>query len=159
MEKIGLGGGCHWCTEGVFQSLRGVAQVDQGFVRSDPPADGWAEGVIVQFDASAISLGTLIEVHLRTHSAFRPFTPTAKYRSAVYVFDEIQQRDAAAAIAAMQPEFEKPIETRILAFRGFKLSDPRFLNYYQTDPERPFCRRYIDPKLEIIRRNFAEHAR
>ena len=39
MAKAGFGGGCHWCTEGVFQALRGVAQVDQGFVQSDAPAD------------------------------------------------------------------------------------------------------------------------
>ena len=39
MAKAGFGGGCHWCTEGVFQALRGVDQVDQGFVRSDAPAD------------------------------------------------------------------------------------------------------------------------
>ena len=37
--KIGFGGGCHWCTEGVFQALRGVTQVDQGFIQSEPPAD------------------------------------------------------------------------------------------------------------------------
>ena len=39
MAKADFGGGCHWCTEGVFQALRGVDQVDQGFVRSDAPAD------------------------------------------------------------------------------------------------------------------------
>lgn len=67
MAKAGFGGGCHWCTEGVFQALRGVAQVDQGFVRSDAPADTWSEGVIVTFDPSVIPLATLSEVHLRTH--------------------------------------------------------------------------------------------
>ena len=40
--QIGLGGGCHWCTEGVFQALRGVTQVDQGFIQSEPPADTWS---------------------------------------------------------------------------------------------------------------------
>ena len=54
MEKLAFGGGCHWCTEGVFQALRGVEKVDQGFVQSDAPADTWAEGVIVTFDPSVI---------------------------------------------------------------------------------------------------------
>ena len=71
IAKAGFGGGCHWCTEGVFQSLRGVTQVDQGFVQSDAPADTWAEGVIVTFDSTVIQLETLSEVHLRTHSATR----------------------------------------------------------------------------------------
>ena len=56
MAKAGFGGGCHWCTEGVFQALRGVAQVDQGFLKSDAPADTWSEGVVVTFDPSVIPL-------------------------------------------------------------------------------------------------------
>ena len=85
MTKMGFGGGCHWCTEGVFQALRGVTQVDQGFVQSDAPADSWSEGVIVTFDRSIIPVATLCEVHLRTHSAARAgpvsnFVREADYR-------------------------------------------------------------------------------
>ena len=43
MAKVGFGGGCHWCTEGVFQALRGVTQVEQGFLQSAAPANTWAE--------------------------------------------------------------------------------------------------------------------
>lgn len=156
MEKIGLGGGCHWCTEGIFQMLRGVAEVDQGFVRSDPPADRWAEGVIVHFDPSVIDLAILIEVHLRTHAASAPYVATGKYRSAIYVHDDVQRRQATETIASLQRDFEHPIETRVLLLRSFKPSDERFRNYYASNPERPFCRRYIDPKLDFIRRNFAQ---
>ena len=76
MAKVGFGGGCHWCTEGVFQALRGVTQVDQGFPTIDGAGNTWAEGVIVTFDPTVIGLTTLSEVHLRTHSATRsPFAP------------------------------------------------------------------------------------
>ena len=156
MEKVGLGGGCHWCTEGIFQMLRGVAEVDQGFVRSDPPADRWAEGVIVRFDPSVIDLAILIEVHLRTHAAAARYVAKGKYRSAIYVGDDMQQQQATETIALLQREFEDPIETRVLPFRAFKPSDERFRNYYARNPDRPFCRRYIDPKLDFIRRNFAQ---
>ncbi|HYX47892.1 MAG TPA: peptide-methionine (S)-S-oxide reductase, partial [Sphingomicrobium sp.] len=83
VEKIGLGGGCHWCTEGIFQMLTGVARVEQGFIRSDPPSDTWAEGVIVHFHPSVIDLSMLIEVHLRTHNATARYVPGSKYRGAV----------------------------------------------------------------------------
>jgi peptide-methionine (S)-S-oxide reductase len=156
MEKIGLGGGCHWCTEGIFQMLRGVAQVDQGFIRSDPPSDTWAEGVIVHFDPAAIDLAVLIEVHLRTHSATKAFIADGKYRSAIYFHDAVQEKRAIDTIGSLQCEFENPIQTRALRFREFKPSDERYRNYYATDPERPFCQRYIDPKLNLIRRNFAD---
>lgn len=154
-ERIGLGGGCHWCTEGIFQMLKGVARVDQGFIRSDAPSDTWAEGVIVHFDPALIDLSTLIEVHLRTHRATAPHVAKSKYRSAIYVEGEEQQKRAADAIAAVQNGFDDRIETRVLDFRDFKPSDERFRNYYASDPERPFCRRYIDPKLDMLRREFA----
>jgi peptide-methionine (S)-S-oxide reductase len=157
IEKVGLGGGCHWCTEGVFQALKGVEQVEQGFIQSDPPSDTWAEGVIVHFDPAKIDLKILIEVHLRTHTASKAFVAAGKYRSAVYVFEDRQQLRATDMIAALQCELEAPVETRVLPFRRFKPSDERYQNYYATDPQRPFCRRFIDPKLEFIRQNFAEH--
>ncbi len=153
MERIGIGGGCHWCTEGIFQTLRGVAQVDQGLIRSDPPADRWAEGVIVHFDPAIISLAILIEAHLRTHAA--SYAADSKYRSAIYVHDEGQRCEAGEAIEALGRRFDAPIDTRILPLRAFKPADERFRNYYATDPGKPFCRRYIDPKLDLIRREFA----
>jgi peptide-methionine (S)-S-oxide reductase len=155
VEKIGLGGGCHWCTEGIFQMLAGVAQVEQGFIRSSPPSDSWAEGVIVHFDPSVIGLPTLLEVHLRTHRATAPFIARSKYRSAIYVADDDQRKRATDAMISLQHEFDRAIRTRVLALQGFTISDERFRNYYVSDPGRPFCRRYIDPKLAVIRRDFA----
>ncbi len=155
VERIAFGGGCHWCTEGVFQTLRGVSQVDQGFVQSVYPADAWAEGVIVHFDPAVISLRLLAEVHLRTHSANATYSPGGRYRSAIYIF-EPSQRDAAEQSAAAFAKKEcKPARTMVLPFIGFKPSETRYQNYYRTDPDRPFCRRYIDPKLDYIRRHFA----
>lgn len=158
MTKAGFGGGCHWCTEGVFQSLRGVAQVDQGFVQSDAPTDTWSEGVIVTFGPSIIPLATLCEVHLRTHSATRARSPRSKYRSAIYIFDDSQRHEAERAIHMFAEESGKAVHTLVLPFRNFRASDERYQNYYRTDPSRPFCRRYIDPKLDHIRRHFSEHA-
>jgi peptide-methionine (S)-S-oxide reductase len=155
MAKVAFGGGCHWCTEGVFQALRGVAQVDQGFVQSEAPAESWAEGVIVTFDPSVIDLATLCEVHLRTHSATRARSPRSKYRSAIYIFEDSQRHEAELAIARLADETGKTVHTLILPFKGFTASDERHRNYYRTDPSRPFCRRYIDPKLAYIRQHFS----
>ncbi|MBS0503134.1 peptide-methionine (S)-S-oxide reductase [Sphingomonas sp. NPDC019816] len=156
--KVGLGGGCHWCTEGVFQALRGVTQVEQGFLQSEPPADTWAEGVVVTFDPSAISLGTLSEVHLRTHSSSRARSIRGKYRSAIYIFEPGQRSEAEQAVRRFAAQAAKDIHTQVMPFVGFLPSDERYQNYYRTDPSRPFCRRYIDPKLDLIRREYADIA-
>ncbi|MFD1033490.1 peptide-methionine (S)-S-oxide reductase [Sphingomonas hankookensis] len=155
MMEVGFGGGCHWCTEGVFQILLGVDSVDQGFLQSDPPWASWAEGVIVRFDHNVIPLDTLIEIHLRTHSANSGYSPAGRYRSAVYVRDDVQQALAVAAIARLTDTIDTAGRTRVLSLAGFRPSEERYRNYYRTDPDRPFCRRYIDPKLAAIRRDFA----
>jgi peptide-methionine (S)-S-oxide reductase len=159
MQKIGFGGGCHWCTEGVFQALLGVVEVKQGFIQSDAPWDAWSEGVLVHFDPAIIDLGTLAEVHLRTHSGNGTYSPGGRYRSAIYVFDSHQRQTAALMIDHIATESGAPARTMVLPFVGFKPSDARYQNYYRSNPSRPFCRRYIDPKLDYIRRNFAAIAR
>ena len=119
MAKVGFGGGCHWCTEGVFQALRGVTQVDQGFLQSTAPANTWAEGVIVTFDPTVIGLTTLSEVHLRTHSAKRARSLQSKYRSAIYIFEESQRHEAEQAIARLGEETGEAVHTLVLSFVGF----------------------------------------
>jgi peptide-methionine (S)-S-oxide reductase len=114
--------------------------------------------VVVHFDAAQIDIATLVEIHLGTHSATKPFVPKGKYRTAVYSFDDAQGSTLQTAISSLGGSFEKPLTTEVLPFRDFKPSDARYQNYYATDPERPFCKTYIDPKLAYIRKNFAKVA-
>lgn len=155
--RIGFGGGCHWCTEAVFQSLRGVRCVAQGFISSEPPYDAWSEGVVVSFDPAEIDLAVLLEVHLRTHSSTSAHRLRAKYRSAVYVFDDGQAGEVRRLMEALQAGFEKPLVTKVLSYNDFRPSEERYQNYYRTDPDRPFSRCYIDPKLAVLRQRFAAH--
>lgn len=152
MTRIGFGGGCHWCTEAVFQSLQGITGVQQGYVASDPPDDMLSEAVIVEFDSDIIPLSTLVEIHLRTHSSTSNHVLRGKYRSAVYVFDRDQCTSVESILGKLQSEFHEPLVTRALFFRQFSPSDERFQNYYATDSTRPFCKAYIDPKLAMLRK-------
>ncbi|MBG6206487.1 peptide-methionine (S)-S-oxide reductase [Roseibium album] len=152
--KIGLGGGCHWCTEAVFQALAGISDVEQGFIRSEPPEDSWSEAVVVTFDPVALPLESLIEIHLRTHSSTSHHKMRGKYRSAVYVYDAGTGVKVGRILRGLQREFEEPLVTHVLSLAGFKLSDERFRNYYATDPDRPFCKTYIDPKLALLRKRY-----
>lgn len=63
VDKIGLGGGCHWCTEGIFQSLSGVQKVEQGWIASEGTSSEYSEAVIVYFYSEEIDLKRLIEIH------------------------------------------------------------------------------------------------
>lgn len=150
--RVGFGGGCHWCTEAVFQSLSGIDDVAQGFIASEPPDDGFSEAVIVGFDLTATSLRDLILAHLLTHASTNDHKLRGKYRSAIYTFDEDQMAEARQILDAVAAEAGVGFVTRVLPYRAFKPSDARYRGYYASNPDRPFCKAYIDPKLATLRR-------
>lgn len=155
LQKIGFGGGCHWCTEAVFASLRGVIRVEQGFIGANAPDDNFSEGVILTFEPEKISLGSLIEIHLRTHSSMSNHAMRQKYRSAVYAMDEAQAEAAQCVLAEVGLSFDTPLITRVLPFRTFKASEERFQHYAEKNAGGPFCTNYIDPKLALLRKQFS----
>ena len=151
MQKIAFGGGCHWCTEAIFQSLLGVQKVEQGWIASSmETATTPSEAVIVYFDASLISLDILTEIHLFTHNATSNHAFRKKYRSAVYTFSSSQEKEAQQILKEKQKLFTKPLVTKIYSFESFKLNEEQYLNYYQKNPNKPFCQVRIEPKLKVL---------
>ncbi|KGL58496.1 peptide-methionine (S)-S-oxide reductase [Polaribacter sp. Hel1_33_96] len=157
LTKIGFGGGCHWCTEAVFQTLKGVSQVNQGWVASINENNTFSEAVIVQFDDRKIDLKTLIEIHLLTHKSTSNHSMRNKYRSAVYYFSNHQKEESAHIIKVLQSNFENKIITKVLEFKNFKPSSEEFQNYYESNPEKPFCKTHIHPKLKLIMQKFSKN--
>ena len=157
MGKIGFGGSCHWCTEAIFRSLKGVNEVQQGWIASEGENTTPSEAVIVHFEPSEISLETLIVVHLHTHSCTAEHTMRSKYRCAVYTFTEDQAAVATRALHDLAVDFEQPIITRILPFQSFKLNEKNYLDYYYKDPSKPFCQNIVNPKLKELLAKFADH--
>lgn len=157
MNKIGLGGGCHWCTEAVFQAVAGVTQVEQGYIKSTAPANSWSEAVVVHF-AEEIDLELLIDIHLQTHNSTSDHSRRKEYRSAIYYFNQNQKQVVEILMTALslrplsvttQQQEEKYI-TQVLEFVEFKPSRESIQHYYKTRPDAPFCKRYIDPKLKKV---------
>ncbi|WP_229212870.1 peptide-methionine (S)-S-oxide reductase [Dyadobacter soli] len=158
-EKIGLGGSCHWCTEAIFQSLKGVIHVSQGWIAFDDNPTRFSEAIVVEFDPAQISLKTLIEIHLHTHSCTSDHSMQSKYRSAVYAFTDEQRSFASQAIEKLQADFYQSIITEVTPFGEFELNDEKYLDYYSKNPDKPFCKTFIDPKLKILLRQFSNHLR
>ncbi|WP_439559284.1 peptide-methionine (S)-S-oxide reductase, partial [Dyadobacter sp.] len=159
MNKIGFGGSCHWCTEAIFRSLSGVIAVQQGWITAAGREVDYSEAVIVEFEEAMISLETLIEIHLRTHSSTSAHSFRTKYRSAIYTFDEVQASCSLAAINKLQPGFEQPIITEVLQFGSFKLNMEKYQDYYYSNPDKPFCRTFIDPKLKVLLDQFSGYVK
>lgn len=157
IEKIALGGGCHWCTEAVFQSLKGVHKVEQGFVASTGKNDFFSEAIIVHFDPTLISLRGLIEIHLHTHKSTSDHSMRVKYRSAIYVFSNKEIEEVSKILSNLQSVFDKKIIAKAYLFDKFKPSSEQFVDYYYRNPSKPFCETYISPKLSLLIEKFSDH--
>jgi len=157
LEKIALGGGCHWCTEAVFQSIIGVEKVEQGYVSSTGEHSSFSEAVIVHFNPEVIPLIRLIEIHLYTHNSMSMHSMREKYRSAVYTYSQIQKENAITIIENLQANFNDELITKVFTFNAFRASREELHNYYLNDPQKPFCKTFIAPKFKLLLEQFSEN--
>lgn len=155
-NKIAFGGGCHWCTEAVFQSLKGVVRVEQGFVASAEGASYFSEAVVVHYQDQRITLRDLILIHLHSHRATSAHSMRHKYRSAIYVYNKRDKELSTKALQNYQGEFNNKLVTQVLPFVAFKPSEAHFHNYFYSNPKKPFCESYIAPKLQILLHKFKD---
>jgi peptide-methionine (S)-S-oxide reductase len=153
---LALGGGCHWCTEAVFQQIPGVLSVKQGYLKSEQPYDSWSEGIIIEYN-STVSLKLLIDVHLQTHQSKINHSRRTDYRSAIYYNNQDDREELEVIMislsrlpAGQAGKRNQQYITRIIPFSAFKPSRESIQDYYRTRPEAPFCKRYILPKLDKV---------
>ena len=155
-SKIGFGGSCHWCTEAVFQSLEGVESVEQGWIAAEE-APEYHEAVIVHYQTQFIPLEILVEVHLHTHNSTSDHSMRKRYRSAIYAYNREQKEQADRILKTLQQDFSEPLITKTYTFKEFKTSEETFQNYYLKNPDKPFCKSYIDPKLKLVLDRFNKY--
>lgn len=172
LEQATFGNGCFWCTEAVFEELKGVTRVVSGYSGGRIPnptyrqvstgLTGHAEVIHLQYDPDVISFAKLLEVFWRTHD------PTTKnqqgpdigpqYRSAVFYHTD-EQRDLAKRFKVKLNEahaFRKPIVTEITKFKSFYPAEKYHQNYFALNGRAPYCQRIVRPKLTKFRRVFSE---
>lgn len=154
--KIGLGGGCHWCTEAVFQKIKGVTHVNQGYIASTEKNNSFSEAVLVSYNSQQINLEHLIKIHLVTHSSTSNHSLRSRYRSAIYTFDKLQSSEAKKIISSIQKQEKNQIITQVLPFSKFNPSRESIQEYYLKHKDAPFCTRYILPKFKVLETNYKE---
>ncbi len=172
MKKIVLGGGCFWCTEAVFQRVKGVENVVSGFAGGDKDDDpdyrkihnadnNHAEVVEVTYDESVISLEQLLEIFFGTHDPTtlnQPGTADmgSEYRS-IILCDEDELEIAHAAKEKAQENWDKPIITEVNVLDTFYPADDSHQDFYNRNTGVGYCQVIINPKLEKFQKNFAKY--
>ena len=165
-----FGTGCFWCTEAVFQELKGVEKVTSGYSGGkvvNPTYEqvcngttGHAECLQVVYDPSVITYDELLEVFWGVHD------PTSlnrqgndvgtQYRSVIFYHDEEQRQKAEHYKEDLNKNkaYDKPIVTEITAFTEFYPAEDYHQDYFRLHGSQPYCSLVIRPKVEKFEKVF-----
>ena len=164
-------GGCFWCTEEVFEEIKGVHAAVSGYSggqEATPTYEqvsrgetGHAEAVEVHYDPNEVSFATLVEVFFR--AAHDPTTPNrqgpdagAQYRSVAFYRTAEEKKTIEDAIARLNAsrQYGGPVVTQVVAFERFWLAEAYHQGYFRLHPESEYVQRVSTPKVEAFRRKF-----
>jgi peptide-methionine (S)-S-oxide reductase len=170
MAKATFGNGCFWCTEAVFQQLKGVHSVVSGYSGGsvkNPSYDqvcagttGHAEAIQINYDPKEVSYEDLLAVFWHTHD------PTTKdrqgpdfgpqYRSVIFYHSDKQKQLAEDNKKKLDASgvFPAAIVTEIVPFSVFYRAEDYHQNYYNEHKRQPYCRAVIGPKVEKLKKVF-----
>lgn len=170
-----LAGGCFWCTESVFDQVRGVLDVESGYCNGDAPAPtyedvctgttGHAEAVKVVFDPEVIGLRQILEIFFATHD---PTTLNrqghdvgTQYRSGIYWTEPAQAEVAQALIQELNgtATFGAPVVTEVEALRNYHPAEDYHQDFFARHPGHGYCMAVAAPKVAKLRKVFAQWAR
>jgi peptide methionine sulfoxide reductase msrA/msrB len=168
-EKAVFGGGCFWCTEAIFDELKGVEAVESGYsggAIANPTyrevcsgRTGHAEVVQVTFNPTEISYEDLLRIHLSTHNPATLNRQGAdvgtQYRSIILVSDDQQRASAEKIVKEMQAVYPEEIITEIKKLEAFYKAEPEHQEFYVNNPEEGYCQAVVNPKLEKFRKLFS----
>ncbi len=171
-EVATLGGGCFWCTEAVFDELRGVEQVESGYSGGSVPDPsyrqvctgdtGHAEVIQIRFDPELVSYRDILQVFFSMHDPTTLNRQGAdvgtQYRSVIFYHDEEQKRIAKEVIKELEAEkaFKSPIVTEVAPFQAFYKAEDYHQEYFQLHGYEPYCRMVIAPKVKKFKEHYGE---
>jgi peptide-methionine (S)-S-oxide reductase len=174
-ETATLGGGCFWCTEAVFRQLQGVTRVESGYAGGNTPRPsyrdvcsgrtGHAEVVQVEFDPRVLSYRDVLELFFATHDPTTLNRQGAdsgtQYRSIVLTHSPEQERVARDVIADLDAQkiWREHIVTTVEPLTEFFPAESDHREYYERNPNQPYCQIVIDPKVAKFRKRFASKLR
>ena len=171
-ELATFAGGCFWCTEAIFDQVKGVISVVSGYSGGhikNPSyrevttgSTGHAEAIQFTFDPEIISYIELLEIFFKTHDPTTLNRQGAdvgtQYRSAIFYHSDKQKREAEEIIKALNEEeiWKNPIVTEVTSFSNFYEAEDYHQEYFANNPNQGYCRIVIQPKVEKFKKVFED---
>ncbi len=172
LQQATLAGGCFWCLEAVFDELKGVISVESGYAGGHVPnpsyqavctgMTGHAEVVQVTFDPSVVSYEDLLRVFFTIHDPTTLNRQGAdvgtQYRSAIFTHDDAQRAAAEDVIREIGESklWADPIVTEVKPLDKFYVAENYHQEYFVHNPNQPYCRVVIEPKVAKFRKHFVD---
>jgi len=171
LQLATLGGGCFWCTEAVFQEVKGVEKVVSGYSGGNVPGHptyreicsgltGHAEVVQITFDGNVISYEDILLIFMTTHDPTTLNRQGAdrgtQYRSVIFYHDEAQKEIAEVAVKEISSYYDSPIVTEIKHLDVFYKAEKEHQDYYKNNQSQGYCSFVITPKLAKLRKLHAD---
>ena len=169
-ELATLGGGCFWCLEAVYDSLRGVESVVSGYAGGhvENPSyrqvctgkTGHAEVVQISFDPQVVSFRDLLNVFFTIHDPTTRNRQGAdvgpQYRSVIFYHSQEQKEVAERAIAelAARALWPAPIVTEVAPLTSYYAAESYHQRYFENNPEQGYCQAIIAPKVAKFRKEY-----
>ena len=167
VEAATFGMGCFWCAEAVFETVPGVKSVTSGYQGGDVAnptykqvcggKTGHAEVIRIEFDPRVVTYEALLDLFWRTHDPTTLNRQGAdegtQYRSVIFCHSEQQRRQAEKSRIAAAAAQSRPIVTEIVTGGDFYRAEEYHQDYFRKNPQAPYCRVVIAPKLEKMRQN------
>ena len=170
-DTIVLGGGCFWCTEAVFDRVRGIVDVESGYSNGEtinPSYEqvctgrtGHNEVVKLVFDPAQISLREILEIFFVVHD------PTSlnrqgndvgtQYRSGIYYLNDDQKQVADAVIREIADSgtYRAPVVTEVQSLENYSTAEAYHQDYFVNHPNQGYCAFVVGPKVEKFQKTFA----
>ena len=173
LDTATFAGGCFWCTEAVFERVRGVESVVSGYTGGDQPNPTYeavsagetthAEAVQIYYDPEQITYPELVKIFMGTHD------PTqlnrqgpdvgAQYRSAIYYRNPEEQQAVEQYVQELSQsgKYDDPIVTQVEPFEVFYDAEGYHQNYYENNPTNPYIMSVAKPKVKKFTKNFGDY--
>lgn len=170
-ETATLGGGCFWCLEAVYDEMEGIISVESGYMGGMKPnptyqevcggRTGHVEVTQLTFDPGVTSFEEILHVFFAIHD---PTTRDrqgndvgSQYRSVIFYHAPEQEATAERVIRELNAQkiFDGPIVTDVRPAETFYIAEKYHQDYFQNNPEQPYCSFVVSPKVRKFRQKFA----
>lgn len=148
-----LAGGCFWGVEHLFSELEGVMFVESGYIggASDYPSynevctgeSGHIEAVRIIFNPLLITYKQILKFFFEIHNPFQSngqgVNIGLQYQSAIFYFDEEQQKLAQQVMALLEETENKRVATALYSMSIFWKAEEEHQEFFKKHPKVPNC--------------------